>query len=191
MNLSKREEIIRTLLDRYNELVDPMQQRAGAGDGVALPLMPQTYTGSVRETERLVAEMRLLALAHGRVIYWRDDVQTTGYIGDSDPDGNGMRDALAWRSDGVIVRSTSIGLVRRHVVEWFLRAEPTTKDEIVLTKQGARLVDANGEPMRRRSIQVNRPATADGGLALLGVSWIADHWALQTEPMIPSELLVT
>lgn len=56
--MSRRELVIVELLERYGELVDPMVSRDGGGDGVAVPLMPRTYTRDVRELERLLVRMR-------------------------------------------------------------------------------------------------------------------------------------
>lgn len=53
-----RLHVIRTILERYSELVDPMQSRSTVGDGVAIPLMPGTYTPTVREVERILNAMR-------------------------------------------------------------------------------------------------------------------------------------
>lgn len=55
--MSRREEIIVALLERYSELVDPMQAGGGGEGGWGLS-MPATYTDSVRELERLLRVMR-------------------------------------------------------------------------------------------------------------------------------------
>lgn len=69
-----RQAIIVELLERYDDLVDPMQVRAGGDrDGVG-SLMPGTYTEAVRELERLLRLMRedrqasLLRLSDGTKI---------------------------------------------------------------------------------------------------------------------------
>lgn len=56
--MSRREQIIAELLERLVELTDPQQARGKTGDGEHLPLMPATYTSSVRETERLLRSLR-------------------------------------------------------------------------------------------------------------------------------------
>lgn len=64
---SPRERVLIELLRLYNDLASPMQGPAGiAGDGDSLPLMPSTYTASVRELERLLTVMR----ADARSIHW-------------------------------------------------------------------------------------------------------------------------
>lgn len=55
--MTRREEIIVALLERYGELVDPMQSGNGGEAGWGLR-MPATYTPSVRELERLLRRMR-------------------------------------------------------------------------------------------------------------------------------------
>lgn len=68
----RRHEVIEQLLSRYAELTDPQQSRSGLGDGDHVPLMPATYTASVRELERLLLVMRqdrtrpLVTLKDGR-----------------------------------------------------------------------------------------------------------------------------
>ena len=52
-----REAVIVELLERFNELTDPMQSGNGDGDS-GLRLMPATYTPSVRELERLIVKLR-------------------------------------------------------------------------------------------------------------------------------------
>ncbi len=65
--VSRREEVIARLLDRYTELVDPLNGPASVrGDGDSVVGMPRTYTPSVRELERLMVRMRQEA----RSIWW-------------------------------------------------------------------------------------------------------------------------
>lgn len=54
-----RVEVLVVLLERYQELVDPLNGPSGvAGDGESVVRMPITYTASVRELERLLRVMR-------------------------------------------------------------------------------------------------------------------------------------
>lgn len=54
-----RTRVITTILERYTELVDPMNgPGAIKGDGDSITGMPRTYTATVREVERLLREMR-------------------------------------------------------------------------------------------------------------------------------------
>jgi hypothetical protein len=52
-----RTETITALLERYDDLVDP-QQAGHSANLTGVPLMPPTYTDSVRELERLLRRMR-------------------------------------------------------------------------------------------------------------------------------------
>lgn len=52
-----RVSVLEQLLERFTELVDPMQSGNGDGD-TGLRLMPATYSPSVRELERLVVRLR-------------------------------------------------------------------------------------------------------------------------------------
>lgn len=56
--MTRREEIVVALLERYSELVDPMQSGNGGEGGWGLS-MPRTYTASVRELERLLRLMQV------------------------------------------------------------------------------------------------------------------------------------
>lgn len=53
-----REATLVLLLERYDDLVDPMQIRAGGDRDGFGALMPGTYNASVRELERLVVRLR-------------------------------------------------------------------------------------------------------------------------------------
>lgn len=56
--MTKREEVITRLLERWDELVEPGAKLGIAGDGDSTPRMPRTYTPTVRELERLIGVMR-------------------------------------------------------------------------------------------------------------------------------------
>lgn len=53
-----RLETVVTLLERYHEFVTPSSMNGVGGTGEHVPLMPDTYTASVREIERLLRRMR-------------------------------------------------------------------------------------------------------------------------------------
>lgn len=57
-DLKARERTIVQLLERYDDLVDPMQIRAGGDRDGFGALMPGTYNDSVRELERLILRLR-------------------------------------------------------------------------------------------------------------------------------------
>lgn len=191
--MNRREEIISTLLDRYHELVDPSQPRDGSGDGVALPLMPATYTPTVREIERLIGDMRLQAVKFGRVAYWQPRNEFPVYLGDSTPGSFGIQAMLRAMRAHEVVKSTGLGVIRHHLVGWYLRAETSTKLQPVTAKRNGRVVtllDGDRRPVTRPVISVRRSPNAVEALALVGVAWMADHWELASEPRIPEQLRV-
>src|SRR5947207_3161779 len=55
--MTARQLALVSLLERYHELVDPMQA-GNQGDRLGYLAMPLTYTPSVRELERLLNRMR-------------------------------------------------------------------------------------------------------------------------------------
>lgn len=55
------------LLERYDDLVDPMQTRAGADPSFGAALMPDTYRHSAKELERL---LRLMRDGRGSIVKW-------------------------------------------------------------------------------------------------------------------------
>ena len=58
--MTRREEVIVSLLERLAEFTEPLNGPTGiAGDGDSVALMPRTYTPSVREVERLMRRMRV------------------------------------------------------------------------------------------------------------------------------------
>lgn len=153
--------------------------------------MPGTYTPTVKEIERLIGEMRRLAAEHARVVYWHEGPKGPVYVADSAPEGAGMQLLLRARREGLIVVSSSIGVLRWHLVEWFLKAETVTKHYPVTVIRGGRrvaLTHRGGEPVTRPEIVARRSPNARQHLAMLGISWMADHWSLALEPMIPREL---
>jgi hypothetical protein len=63
--VTHREQAIVALLERYDDLVDTWRvERSSGAEGV--PLMPPTYTGDVRELERLLRRLR----AEQRPLWW-------------------------------------------------------------------------------------------------------------------------
>lgn len=65
--LASRVEVIRDVLERYDELVDPSIGRNGEkGNGEQPPEMPVTYTPTLKELERLLRLMRL----EDRRLWW-------------------------------------------------------------------------------------------------------------------------
>jgi len=132
-----RELALVALLERYDDLVDPW--RTGASSGVeGVPGMPPTYTGDVRELERLLRAMR----ERERPLWW-------------------------------------------HVNEHFLAVTWTAKTVYVRrkTKHGKH-VTVTERRMERQGDKSN-PARVEQGVA-----WLASHWRLEHEPMLPEQMLV-
>lgn len=160
-----RRDVIVHLLERLNELVDPV--RAGNGDGqTGLLLMPATYTPSVRELERLLVVMRL------------DRSESLLLL------GNG--------------RKASVRACWWHLNERYLRATtrtcwrcPKCSTESHVERHTHR--DRRGKlcayPGKRVLVNVYDPGV-DEKLVDAGVGWLAEHWALAVEPMLPRELMV-
>lgn len=169
-NLLVRCRVIRDLLARYAELVDPMQARDGSGNGVALGLMPATYSASVRELERLLRLMR----EHGH------HVTTVGKL---------VPDAPRAQRD---IRVSARGLWW-HLNERYIAATTRTVDVPVTrrAKNGKRL-----QKVERRVVPAVHPvvaASVDGDETLMvraGIALLAIGWGLSSEPMLPADLQV-
>jgi hypothetical protein len=56
--VANRVEILSQIALRYHELVEPAGRNGIPGDGEGVTLTPRTYTGTVREFERLMCVMR-------------------------------------------------------------------------------------------------------------------------------------
>lgn len=155
-NLLVRCRVIRDLLARYAELVDPMQARDGSGNGVALGLMPATYTPSVRELERLLRMMR-------------ED-----------------RSAKLVIVDHHAFPKVSVRRLWWHVNARYIAAGSRTVDRQVARKgkggKRALVVERCVEPIVDRRV--------DEVLVTAAVAWIAQAWALRSEPMLPADLQV-
>lgn len=61
------------LLERYDDLVDPMQTRAGGDPSFGAALMPDTYRHSAKELERLLRVMRDSRGSAAAIIKWEVD----------------------------------------------------------------------------------------------------------------------
>lgn len=65
--LSQRAQVIAAILERLDEFSDPLNGPSSmAGSGDRVPLMPGTYTASVREVERLYKQLR----SEDRSLHW-------------------------------------------------------------------------------------------------------------------------
>lgn len=157
-----RVPVITELLERYHDLADPLNGPGGVkGDGLGYAAMPQTYNSSVREVERLVKTMR-------------DDRPRSALL---TLDGEKVSVRQCWW----------------HINEWFLKAErtlheprkPATRSK---RRQLIRLqVDEHGRVLPQ--VRVRRNAAAREQVAKRGVEWMAEHWGLRHEPMLPTQVL--
>lgn len=150
--MTHRQRTIQTLLERYQELVEPTQTARGTGDGYPRP--PGTYTTSVRELERLLRQMRddraqpLIALASGTKVSVR---------------------ACWWHLNARYIASTT-------TIKSRTMTRKTRHHKRVTTTERQLVVSPNG----------STPAIVDAG-----IGWLADHWRLPHEPMLPRELQVS
>lgn len=167
--MSSRERVIVELLVRLPELVDPMQSRSGLGDGVALPLMPATYTASVREVERLLRVMR-----DDRSSPLIRDAAGVKVIADGQPVS--VR-RLWWH-----VRGFYVDVDRSPVAPQRVKVAKSKRRQLVRLA-----TDSTGRPLPSRR-EVRQPG-ARRDLAELGVAWIASHWSLKHEPFLPAEVV--
>lgn len=129
------------------------------GDGGSLMFMPREYTLTVREVERL---LRVL-----RDSYHAPLEHTSA--------GKVSRRRLWW-----------------HANEYYIRALPVMRRPAKIPRSKgkalkAALLDEDGRALPIRVMQ--RHPEASKVLAQCAVEWIAEHWALTHEPMLPQELL--
>lgn len=157
--MTYRERTIVALLENYHELVDPKASGKGGDRGIGIMMMPSTYTPSVKELERLLAEMRQ---APQRAVH-------RGH-----PLGRLRFHLVAWYVDVERVGSWHPLRVKRG------RTKVPAGQEILRDEEG-RYVPAV------RVERVHRDARARRKLAEIGVEWLAERWGLRTEPMLPPE----
>lgn len=177
--MSHREQVIVELLERYNDLSDPV--RAGNGDGITGVLrMPPTYDASVRELERLLVTMRddrhrpLLVLPSGekasvRSCWWHVNQRYLEAV-------TVMR-TLVWR------RGRWAGLNGHAAVV----AQPGGWELALAAERSKKRRDATQQ--LRVKVAVWDPQVSPARVAR-GVGWLADEWGLVHEPMLPRELMV-
>lgn len=137
MKLSPRETVLVELLERFNELCDPMQSGNGEGD-TGLRLMPATYSASVRELERLLTRMREVR----RSQWWHVTeryIRATSVLRDVQVKRKGKNGKTVTLTERHVVavydRGVRLEKVRRGVEwlasEWSLPHEPMLPDAIL------------------------------------------------------------
>lgn len=161
-----RANVIRTILTHHTELVDPgVQLGYSSIDGGYPHTDPRVYTPTVREVERLLRTMR-------------DDRHES------------LLDLLD-KNGAPTGERASVRACWWHINEYHLRATTIlvtpAKQPRSKKRELRRLpTDDTGRPLpAKRTI---RNPTAREDLAELGITWIATHWALTHEPMVPQEL---
>lgn len=165
MSALTRVQVLTVIAERYHELVHPSFTPNGFGDGTGVNLMPRTYTATVREFERLYTTLR----ADGKKPV---SERTT-------------RDSEWWW---------------RCLRDFYLRAEPRTVFECPRCRRQTHApehvhTDGFGKDSTyqgRRIIVIHRPVQDSnrvGAGALKAVEWMAEHWSLASEPMLPTELV--
>lgn len=159
--LSPRATVLWTIAANYNDLVDPLNSRAGIhGTGEALALTPATYTSTVREFERLMTTMR-----------------------------NDRHRALITLTTGekVSVRSLHWHLLEYHLKA----VKTTRAPKLTIAKGHTRKlvklqVDDHGAPLP--IFRVHRHPQARIELAVAATEWQAENWGLSHEPMLPAAM---
>lgn len=196
--MTHREQILVQLLERYTDLTTPAGANGQPGSGDYLPLMPSTYTPSVRELERLLVQMRMLA-KRGAVAYFGLPTATAKdatFLFSSHQD-SAFQQITRRRRDGLPeLEAEPLGELRWHVMEWWINARRSTFEPPNITKpnRGKRQLhrpqvdELDGRPLRQ--VRVSRAAGARQDKALRGVAWLAGNWGLPYEPMLPQEILV-
>lgn len=156
-----REQILWRIAELYTDLTDPLNGPAGIrGTGETTGGMnPHLYTPTVREYERLVKLMR--------------DDRTEPLIATS--------------SGKVSVRS-----LWWHLEHWHHRAQTVIRHYPVTTKNHGKPVqlrNQDGTPVTRPTIAHLRDPKANEQKAQQAITWIAQHWGLQVEPMLPAPVI--
>lgn len=166
---SHRTKVLERLLEHYAELVDPMQMRDQPGEGTGLILMPATYTASVRELERLICSLR--EDRHGPIRKW------TALNERDQPEAFAASPRRLWW----------------HLNAWYIAVEHKTYTPPLRVQKGAKRklvklqVDQHGQALPQ--VRVLRSPEARYPIALKAVEWLSENWGLQSEPMLPQELV--
>jgi hypothetical protein len=79
-----------------------------------------------------------------------------------------------------------------HLIEFFHRAERVIRHEPVTHKRGKKLVQLrnhDGTIATKPRLDYRRHKDANQAKAERAIQWIAEHWALSTEPMLPKPVI--
>lgn len=76
-----------------------------------------------------------------------------------------------------------------HLEHYHHRAQRVIKHLPVTSKRGQRIVNADGTPHTQPAIAHLRDPKAKEAHARLAIAWIAQHWGLPVEPMVPQAVV--
>ena len=180
MNMTSRESVLWRIAELYTDLTDPLNGPSGVpGTGTSsglhghesscllnrssedhwTPPRCSCSNQTIREYERLVKLMR-------------DD----------------RSEPLVFTSSGKL----SVRSLWWHLEHWHHRAQRVTRHYPVTAKAGGKTItlrNQDGTPVTRPTIAHLRDPKASEQKAQLAITWIANHWALPVEPMLPAPVL--
>lgn len=88
----------------------------------------------------------------------------------------------------------SVGTLRWHVNAWYVNAQKVVRHRPVHVPSHGKLKalrDQDGHIVTRPVVSYRRHPDARQQKADWGIEWIAQHWGLETEPMLPEEIRAT
>lgn len=162
-SLTHRGRVIAQILERYNDLIDPLLSGNESGSTGVL-LMPATYTPTVREVERLMQTLR--EDRHGPLTKWTHD---------GEPFAASPR-RLWWHLNGWYIDVQHV----LHVPP--LKTQKNKRKQ--LTRQPVDQLYGAALPQ----VRIVRKADVRFPIALKGVERLAELWSLTHEPMLPTDL---
>lgn len=169
--MTTREQAIVELLERYHELTDPV--RSGNRSGLTgVTLMPHERSCALHERGRqCTCSFRAVTELERLLALMRNRAKQEAYGG------------------------YSLGVLRFHVVAWYVDVERVASWHPIVVKRGRTRVAVGQEVLRDvsgrwvPSVRVEHPPRRDPHArrerAELGVEWLAKRWALEVEPSLP------
>lgn len=82
----------------------------------------------------------------------------------------------------------SLGTLRWHIVEYHLKAQRVVRQQPILARKNGKMValrTIDGKPATRPVLAYIRDPQVREQKARDGIAWMAQHWGLATEPMLP------
>lgn len=209
VNVESRVKVLRVIAERYLELVDPMQGPSGiSGDGGSSGFMPDTYSPTVREFERLMSVMKydrhrsLVVVASGKHTWVGEFIDGRRCVKCGFVQTNAERASMRYGGEEPLSCPTekcSVRQLRWHVLEWFVNARTVPVHHRITPRKGQKLgVVRDQDILRDKSgavvpsrveLRVHRLKDARLVLAEAGLAWMASEWSLKSEPMLPNALV--